>query len=244
MACGIPKWRHGGKSWENDDGRPTNHYPASSRNTEDQYRLHSVQPYDQLQMNKVSARWVPRMLMDMQKQNTNEYLSFSLPAADHNHFFFNWIVISDDLWIHHMIQRLKKPVKQENMQFTKISKPNLLSWQTALVSVFVCQGGSSHQLSWAWPNYQWPLLCWSFDQTACQHQGPEAEDVKSRSSSTGREWNKIMISTRMAILSLCTNKKNVGWCMGTTQRNLSVQNFITLWHSQNFLKATCNFWRA
>lgn len=69
--------------------------------------------HDQLHMNKVSARWVPRMLTPMQKHARLAICrELSDRAAENQEDFFNRIITMDESWVHHYDPETKEASKQ------------------------------------------------------------------------------------------------------------------------------------
>lgn len=69
--------------------------------------------HENLEMNKLSARWVPRLLTPMQKQNRIEISEqcLALFRANPNEFLRRFIT-TDETWIHHYTPETKEQSKQ------------------------------------------------------------------------------------------------------------------------------------
>jgi len=64
---------------------------------------------DDLGMKKVSARWVPRMLTDEQKQNRVDVCTDLLCRLQaQQQFFLDRIVTQDETWVHHFDPETKR----------------------------------------------------------------------------------------------------------------------------------------
>ena len=76
--------------------------------------------HDELHMTKVSARWIPRLLTQIQKQNRAECSQelLDLCNADEDNFFSRLITV-DESWIHHF----DPETKQASMQWKHSASP-------------------------------------------------------------------------------------------------------------------------
>lgn len=80
--------------------------------------VHSI-IHDQLNMNKVSARWVPRMLTSLQKQNRMNISQQLLERVDtEKDGFFTRLVTMDEVWVYHYDPETKQKSKQWRHPFS------------------------------------------------------------------------------------------------------------------------------
>ena len=76
--------------------------------------------HDELHMNKVSARWIPRLLTPLQKQNRAECSQQLLDMCNTDEDnFFSRLVTVDESWIHHF----DPETKQATMQWKHAKSP-------------------------------------------------------------------------------------------------------------------------